>query len=150
MFPVEVWFEVDGNRVTGRMKDLNPVREWPYADVLTSNLKSMNWIRQRKARQYLLDHPSSTYRISLFPDSILEGTITGDKVSFTKTYAGPCEYSFCEGDVEQVTRTLNQLIQYTGRVNAEGTAIVGAYEIPASALTGSKSHPTQTFELRRA
>ena len=141
--PIEAWLETDGSLMSGNMKDLAPVREVPYAEVIESGWQRMGWIDRLKANRYASCHPDCIFRVSLFPDSVVEGHIDGNAVSFAKTYAGPCEHGYINGAVEQITRVTSQTIHYYGELSEDGNLISGTYELP------TLNAANQVFELRR-
>lgn len=145
VYEIEAWFEVEDGVLTGTMLDCSPSRERRFADISAEWLSSRSSLSLLELRMYLAKKPNCVYRVDLFPESNLVGNVEGDRVWFTKTYAGPCDYVYVNGDVETITRRLNFQVRFVGNISEDGDLIEGSYVF----LSGSQPEGLRTFELRR-
>lgn len=144
-FAIEAWFEEEGQVLRGRMIDLQTTAESLYSEAVQAEKQSMSWYQRLCSKIYVTLYPGCIFRTTLYPESTLEGTVDGNQVSFTKTYAGLCESAVVNERSEKVVKFQNPRIQYQGTLCDDGNLIQGSYVLPS----GRPNPERQTFELRR-
>jgi hypothetical protein len=82
------------------------------------------------------------------PGSTLEGTVSGRRVSFVKSYQGVSFGGYKVGDRLVGHRIESHHVEYTGTVSYDGRNVEGRWSIDANPAIGA--HRTEgSFELHR-
>jgi hypothetical protein len=134
-----------GNRITGTMRDWETEFDRSLFDAaLEAGLPpgTDEQIEEQLRRLHPADRKSPIRSRSRLPtDSIIEGTIQGHFVAFTKTYQGEHFTGYQIGGREVGWTAENHAVRYSGRIEAEGNRIEGVWTIcppssPPRALQG--------------
>ena len=141
----------DGDRILGRMSDVNTVTEQSLYDAVAKAGLPPGADEQiaeelRKAIPNAGSEPIRTRSI-LPEESKLEGTVSGEFVRFTKSYQGESFRSYEIGDKGVGRTTPGHSVEYSGRLSQDTKTITGRWTIyqpnaPQGFIDGG-------FELRR-
>jgi len=141
----------DGNRISGRMTDVDNVTEQSLYDAV-AEAGLPPGTDEQIAEQIGRLIPDAAKRPittrSILPEaSTLEGTVCDQFVRFKKTYQGKCFYSYEIGDKAIDRATDGHSVEYSGRLSPDGKTISGRWTV---------YHPDATrgfidggFELQR-
>jgi hypothetical protein len=149
-FPIEAWFEIDGDILKGRMVDLKPGRELPYKELVERNWFELAPEEKQHEESFIANHTDCIFQMRMDTESTLSGQVSGRKVIFTKTYAGPAEYTYIVRGHEQSHTDSGPPIEYVGELSADETVITGIYRFQDMADEAPDPREIQTFVLRRA
>ncbi|MHC4177707.1 MAG: hypothetical protein ACYSWU_09375 [Planctomycetota bacterium] len=122
-----------GERITGTMQDWETESERSLFDVaLEAGLPP--WADEQIDAQLRRLHPAEgkspiRSKSRLPSESVLEGTVRGGFVTFTKTYHGQHFSGYQIGGQEVGWTAENHAVRYSGRIEGDGNRIEGVWTI---------------------
>jgi hypothetical protein len=85
---VRVCFRKNGARLEGKMIDVDPEAILSYRDLIESAEKDLGDEKMHQLKELVTQYPTLVYERRLPTDSILLGSVKGDRIEFVKTYLG--------------------------------------------------------------
>jgi hypothetical protein len=141
----------DGDRISGRMVDIDNITvQSLYEAVADAGLPPGADEQIAKQLRQLLPGASAgpiTIRTILPEGSVLEGTVTGEFVRFTKSYEGVSLHFYQIGDKGAGRAKPGHSVEYSGRLSADRKTIAGRWVIYDA--HESRGFIDGGFELRR-
>lgn len=127
-FPIEAQLLLQGNALTGTMRDLRPAYEHLAAEQFDLIKSQLDWYERNEWLNYLKANPGAIFRLELPEKSLLEGGVEGAQVHFIKTYRGESVtiHRHSQGEDSSIRECAPVL--YKGRYQPDAMRLLGTWE----------------------